>query len=288
MLPDLSAYEKFEELSQARVRYYEAGTGQSLLLLHGMGIHASADSFQFIFEELAQHYHVIAMDIPGFGKGERKLKYGPTFDVIVDAIREFIERKALNRPHILAHSAGGWFASLLTYESPHMLGKLVLIGTAGMNIKPAAVASGKGAPDLENLIAGNMNSVYPGSAFSAEMAEAVAEQMLDIVSLPGAIESLSPLKAQMSNPDSRALYLLQRRLPYISTPILMIWGGKDQMEPFPTWTDEWEASAHDPGKGSKPWVSPNMQFELIADATHFTHWEHPERVLELINNFIST
>lgn len=286
MLPDLSAYEKFEDLSQARLRYYEAGEGPDLLLLHGMGINASADSFQFMFEELAQKFHVIAIDTPGFGKGDRVMRYGPTFDIIVDVFREFIDRKALDKPNVLAHSAGGWFASLLAYESPDRIGKLVLIGTAGLNIAPAAVASAQGAPSLDSLIQGNMNSVYEGSAFTAGMAEEVAAQMLEYVTMPGALDSLTPLKAQMSNPDIRALYLLQRRLPYIRNPILMIWGGEDDMEPFPSWSEEWESAGHNPGKSSKPWVSPNMQFELIPGATHFTHWEHPGRILELVSGFL--
>ena len=288
MLPDLHAYEKFEMLSHARVRYFEAGEGESLLLLHGMGLNASADSFQFMFETLAQNYHVIALDFPGFGKSDRILKHGPTFDVIVDSVRELIDRKALEKPNVLAHSAGGWFASILAYESPDRLGKLILIGTAGLNIAPAAVASTQAAPDLDSLTQANMNSVYEGSVFTAAMAEAVAAQMLEYVSMPGALDSLKPLKAQMSNPDIRALYLLQRRLPHIKNPILMIWGSEDGMEPFPTWTEEWTSSAHDPGMGSKPWVAPDMQFALIPGATHFAHWEHPDQIIELVNNFIKS
>ena len=286
MLPNLQAYEKFETLSHARLRYYEAGEGECLLLLHGMGINASADSFQFMFETLAQDYHVIALDFPGFGKSDRILKHGPTFDVIVDSVREFIDIRGLKKPNVLAHSAGGWFASILAYESPDRLGKLILIGTAGLNIAPAAVASAQAVPDLDSLLQANSNSVYEGSAFTGAMAEAVAEQMLEYVSMPGAMDSLKPLKAQMSNPDIRALYLLQHRLPHIKNPVLIIWGGEDSMEPFPTWTEEWESTDHDPGRGSKPWVSPDMQFQLIPGATHFTHWEHPLQVIDLLNNFL--
>ncbi len=286
MLPDLTSYEHFQQLSQVRLRYLEAGEGPCLLLLHGMGPQASAESFQFMFEDLAQKYHVIAIDLPGFGKSDRVMKHGPTFDVIVDALREFIDVKELQSPAVLAHSAGGWFASILAYESPERLGKLVLIGPAGLNIEPAAVASAKGGPTLEGLVKGNMASVYEGSAFTAEMAEAVGQQMLGFIQLPGALEALGPLKAQMSNPDSRGAYLLQRRFPLTRNPVLVIWGGKDRMEPFPTWTEEWEETGGDPGRGSKPWVSPGMQFVMIPQATHFTHWEYPQRVQALVHEFL--
>ena len=45
MFPDLATYEKYESLTQGKVRYYEAGEGENLLLLHGMGVTNSADSF---------------------------------------------------------------------------------------------------------------------------------------------------------------------------------------------------------------------------------------------------
>ena len=268
MLPDLTSYEHFQQLSQVRLRYLEAGEGPCLLLLHGMGPQASAESFQFMFEDLAQKYHVIAIDLPGFGKSDRVMKHGPTFDVIVDALREFIDVKELQSPAVLAHSAGGWFASILAYESPERLGKLVLIGPAGLNIEPAAVASAKGGPTLEGLVKGNMASVYEGSAFTAEMAEAVGQQMLGFI------------HAILAAPDH------QYRFPLTRNPVLVIWGGKDRMEPFPTWTEEWEETGGDPGRGSKPWVSPGMQFVMIPQATHFTHWEYPQRVQALVHEFL--
>ena len=72
-IPDLSGYEKFATLTQGKVRYYQAGSGTPLLLLHGMGVYTSADTYQFIFEDLAKDYQVVAVDFLGFGKGDRKL-----------------------------------------------------------------------------------------------------------------------------------------------------------------------------------------------------------------------
>lgn len=286
MLPDLRAYEKFIELSQARLRYYEAGAGEHLLLLHGMGVTNSADTWQFVFERLARNYHVIALDMPGFGKSDRLLAHGPTFDVIVDALRELIDKLGLGSVHLVAHSAGCWFGGILAYESPERIGKMVFLGPAGMNVKPIAAVSGYQEPTLDSLAKGNMSSVYEGSAFTEQMAKEVAAQMLEFVRVPGAFEGLKPLVAQMSNADVRRSYLLQRRLPFIPHPVLLIWGEKEFVDPHPTWTAEWEATGHDPGKGSKPWVSPHMRFELIPGATHNVHWEHPDRILKLISDFI--
>jgi len=287
MLPDLSSYEKFETITQGKIRYYEAGLGENLLLLHGMGVYTSADTFQFQFEALAKDYHVIALDFLGFGKSERKMANGPTFDVIVDGVREFIDKKGIELTHIVGHSAGCWFGGILAYESPDRIDKIVFMGAAGMNVKPVAGVANYQTPTIESLTKGNMSSVYEGSSFTAEMAAEVAGQMLQYVEMPGAFDGLKPLVAQMADPDIRKSYLLQRRLPFIKKPTLILWGESEFMEPHPTWTEEWEATERNPGKGSKPWVTPNMKFEIIPKATHNVHWEHPEFILKLIKDFIA-
>ena len=105
-IPDLSKYEKYEELTQGKLHYYEAGTGRDVLLLHGMGVYTSADTFLFVFELLAEKYHVIASDHLGFGKSSRVFENGPTFDVIVDGHREFLYKKGIGRVDVIGHSAG--------------------------------------------------------------------------------------------------------------------------------------------------------------------------------------
>jgi pimeloyl-ACP methyl ester carboxylesterase len=286
MLSDLSKYEKFETVTQGKVRYYEAGEGENVLLLHGMGVYTSADTFQFQFEALAKKYHVIALDFLGFGKSDRTLEHGPTFDVIVDGVREFIDMKGIESTHLVGHSAGCWFGGILAYESPDRINKIIFLGAAGMNVKPVHGVASYQEPTLESLTEGNMTSVYEGSSFTADMAGEVAAQMLPYVKMTGAFEGLKPLVAQMANPDSRKSYLLQRRLPYIKNPTLMIWGESEFMEPHPTWTAEWEESGHNPGKGSKPWVTQNNQFEIIKGATHNVHWEQPERITTMIEEFL--
>ena len=286
IVPDLSDYEKFMTLTQGRVRYYEFGSGEPLLLLHGMGVYTSADTYQLMFEELAEKYHVVAVDLLGFGKGDRRLAYGPTFDVIVDGVREFLDNIGIERTSLVGHSAGCWMGGILAYESPNRVDKLVFIGAAGMNVAPAAAVANYVEPTHATLTAGNMESVYEGSSFTAEMASKVADQMLAYVRMPGAFDGLKPLVAQMLNPDSRKSYLLQRRLPYIENPILMIWGEREFMEPHATWTKEWELSGHNPANSSKPWAPSNTKFEFIPKASHNTHWEHPKLIADMIKSFV--
>jgi len=55
------------------VAYTEAGDpdDQDLVLLHGINAAATSNEWRTVFEGLAEDYHVIAPDLPGFGRSDR-------------------------------------------------------------------------------------------------------------------------------------------------------------------------------------------------------------------------
>jgi pimeloyl-ACP methyl ester carboxylesterase len=288
MLPELTKYEKYQDLTNGRVRYYEAGSGDNhTLLLHGMGIVTSADTFAFIFDRLAEKMHVYNMDMLGFGKSSRKMAYGPTFEVIIDGIREFMDVKGIDKVNIVGHSAGGWFGSIFAYESPDRVKKLVMIGSAGMNVTPVANVSNPQPPSLESARRTTMGSVHDGSHFTPDQAEWLAQSMNETGNMPGVAEGgMGPLLNQMATADMRKHWLIQRRLPYIKAPTLVIWGKGDTMEPYPTWTEEWDKIKGDVNKSSKPWAIPGAKYVLV-DAGHNSHWEQPDDISKMIIDFLT-
>jgi pimeloyl-ACP methyl ester carboxylesterase len=288
MLPDLAKYEKYQDLTNGRVRYYEAGQGDNhTFLLHGMGTQTSADTFAFIFENLAEKLHVYNIDMLGFGKSSRKMAYGPTFEVVIDGLREFMDVKGLTKVNLIGHSAGGWFGSILAYESPDRINKLVMIGSAGMNVTPVGTVSAPPKPSLEGALAGTMVGVREGSDFTEDQAKWLAENMYSMATQPGVAEGgMGPLLNQMATADIRNHWLIQRRLPYIKAPTMVIWGTGDTMEPYPTWNEEWEKIGGDISKSSKPWVIPGAQY-IHLDAGHNSHWERPKEISKLVIDFLS-
>lgn len=288
MLPDFKAYERTQELTNGTLRYFEAGTGENhTFLLHGMGAATSSDTFAFVFDALAEKLHLYNIDMLGFGKSSRKMAYGPTFEVIVDGLREFMDVKGLTRVNIVGHSAGGWFGSILAYESPDRVNKLVTIGGAGLNVTPVPTVSSPPAPSLEGALNTTMASVHEGSELTAEQARWMAESMYDIATQPGALEGgMAPLLHQMATADIRKHWLLQRRLPFIKAPTLVIWGTGDTMEPYPTWTAEWESIEGDVSRSSKPWVVPGGKYVLL-NAGHNSQWEQPREIARLVLEFLT-
>lgn len=277
--------EKFQDVTNGKIRYYEFGSGEPTLLLHGMGVETSADTFQFMFDQLGGRLKVYALDYLGFGKSTRKMVYGPTFDVIVDGIREFMDAKGLTKANIVGHSAGAWFGSLLAYQSPDRVNRCVYIGPAGLNVTPVASVSGYTQPSKERTLGSLQSSVFPGSAITQEVAGELAEQMVSFGTMPDAFEGLQPLVDQMANPASRRVYLIHRHLPKITAPTLWIWATGDTMDPLPTWTEEFERLNGDMSKSSKPWVSPNSRHFLVQGG-HNCHWEQPDRIAGYVLDFL--
>jgi pimeloyl-ACP methyl ester carboxylesterase len=308
VLPDLSKYEKYVDLTAGKIRYYELGSGNNhTLLLHGNGIMTSADTFQFVMEDLARYGHIYAIDMPGYGKSERQMPYGPTFDIVVDSIREFIDVFGIGPVNIVGHSAGPWYGAILAYQSPDRVKKLVMVGSAGMNVEPSGGSRvgiqgmSPAMPTLESTIEGVSRSFVEGSSLTPELGREMAEQMVGYASVPGGRDSLNPILDQMGVPEARRFYLLQRMFPYIKAPTLVIWGmggGKplsdewpnagqgDTMDPYPTWTAEWEKIGGDLTKSSKPWVIPGAKYVPLK-AGHNVHWEQPKEFVELVGNFIA-
>ena len=90
---------KTVDVNGTDIFYREAGDRgrPSVLLLHGFP--SSSHMFRDLIPELADQYHVIAPDLPGFGQSAMKARdaFSYTFDNIADVIDRFTEVVGLSR-----------------------------------------------------------------------------------------------------------------------------------------------------------------------------------------------
>lgn len=279
--------DRFLDLGLGRTRYIEAGAGAPVLLLHGMGMSNSANTFDTIIPGLARHFRVLALDQLGFGKGARDVKEGPTFELILGHVREFMDALGLEDAHVVGHSMGGWMAAHLAYQSPNRVKTLVLLNAAGLNAQPAPVVRAMTeVPSLEKLVEQVWGEFRDRSKVSEAQVRHLALRRHEALSQPNGLQSLDPLLRIMSTADIRSRYMLHRVLPHIKVPTLVLWSTGDVMDPYPTWTAEHARLQGDMSKSSKPWLIPGARY-VMADAGHYTHWELPEYTVGLIRDFIS-
>ncbi len=98
------------------VTYTAAGdpADPDLLLVHGIHAAASSHEFRPIFEELAEQFHVVAVDLPGFGRSDRPpLVYSAT--LYTEFLREFAA-DVLEEPAVIVPSLSASFVAAAASE----------------------------------------------------------------------------------------------------------------------------------------------------------------------------
>ena len=82
----------------------EMGAGPPILLIHGTG--ASTHSFSALMPLLAQHAHVLAVDLPGHGYSETTRSDVFTLPAMAQALGALLKTLDFNPAIAIGHSAG--------------------------------------------------------------------------------------------------------------------------------------------------------------------------------------
>ncbi|QZP37295.1 alpha/beta fold hydrolase [Halobaculum magnesiiphilum] len=92
------------------IAYTEAGDGddETLVLLHGINAAGSAGEWREVFAALSKEYHVVAPDLPGFGRSDRPpLRYSAA--LYEDFVRDFLAE--YDEPRVVASSLTGAYVA---------------------------------------------------------------------------------------------------------------------------------------------------------------------------------
>jgi len=111
-----------------KIQYVEAGTGPTVILLHGLG--GSSQVWNFNIGPLAEKFHVVVPDQIGFGKSDKPL-VNYRIRTYVDFLDQFCKQLKIERATLVGNSMGGWIAAMFTAAFPDRVDKLVLVDAAG-------------------------------------------------------------------------------------------------------------------------------------------------------------
>jgi pimeloyl-ACP methyl ester carboxylesterase len=132
LVPTISSgQDRFFDSTGVRVRYVEQGTGEAIVLLHGVG--GSLDTWIQTgrLQELAADYRVIAFDARGHGKSGKPhdpKQYGR--EMGLDVVR-LLDHLRIARAHIVGYSMGGQITSQLLTLHPERFLTATLVAGAG-------------------------------------------------------------------------------------------------------------------------------------------------------------
>jgi len=116
------------EVDGLNIAYREAGdpTSPKLVLLHGFP--ASSHQYRDLIRALADRFHVIAPDYPGFGLSDipDPAAWAYTFDHIADVTAKFLERKGFTRYGLFVQDYGGPVGFRIVAKKPDVLEWLII------------------------------------------------------------------------------------------------------------------------------------------------------------------
>lgn len=132
------------EVDGVKVFYREAGrsTSPKLVLLHGFP--ASSHQYRNLMPVLAERFHVIAPDYPGFGNSDMpdRSAYAYTFDKTSEVIEKFLDKVGFTRFGLYVQDYGGPVGFRIMTRRPDWLEWLIIQNTNAYEVGFTAVWDG--------------------------------------------------------------------------------------------------------------------------------------------------
>lgn len=254
------------DLSTGRCAYICQGQGAPVLLLHGLG--SSLLDWQPQIEHLARTCRVYALDLRGHGQSE-PLRAPTSMAALAADVAEFIKRMGIGPCILVGVSMGGMLTFQLLAEQPHLVRAAVLINTApsfplgswrirGQILLRLALVRWLGLERFGRVLAGRLFPKPEQQALRALLAQRIA-----------ANDRCSYLHAMRAIPGWSALAAVRE----LQTPLLVVAGDRD----------------YTPLAYKQSYVEQlgNAELVVIEDSGHATPLDQPERLNQLLTDFIS-
>ena len=142
-----------EEIEDIRMpmHYYEAGEGEPLILVHGIG--QTLYAWRKNFEELSKNFRVIAPDMPGHGfSGKPQMSY--SIEEFALALEAFMNALQIPSAHFCAFGESAAYVLDFAIHNPKRTRKMVFVSP--MISVGASSGRGKGLQSVLGTTAGKM------------------------------------------------------------------------------------------------------------------------------------
>jgi 4,5:9,10-diseco-3-hydroxy-5,9,17-trioxoandrosta-1(10),2-diene-4-oate hydrolase len=225
--------------SPLKLHYHEAGVGneQTVVLLHGGGPGASSwSNFARNIAVLAQHFHVLAVDQPGYGHSDKRTEHEQYNRYSATALKGLFDHLGLGRTALIGNSLGAGTAVRFALDYPDKAGRLVLMGPGGLSVNLFAPDPTEGvklltkfslAPTRENLEAFLRIMVFDQKLITPEL----VDERFAIASMPESLAATRAMGKSFSGSDFE-LGMMWREAYKLRQRVLLIWGREDRVNPL--------------------------------------------------------
>ena len=222
------------QVDDHRIVYLEGGKGQTILLLHGFG--ANKDNWIRFAKYLANDYHVVIPDIPGFGESSQIQNENYAAENQLKRIDWFTEVLKLERFHLAGNSMGGMLAGMYGAKYPQKVLTLALLAPGGVGSpspSEVAILLQKGTNPLLTGNTGDFDRLIKLCFAKPPFIPSQFKKVLAADAVAHRDFNKKIWDDMLGNLTKEALFarenLLKPYLPQIQAPVLIIWGDSDKI-----------------------------------------------------------
>jgi pimeloyl-ACP methyl ester carboxylesterase len=248
--------------------------GPPVVLIHGYT--DNARDWLPLVPYLSPHFRLIVVDIRGHGRSSKPECCYTRFDFAYD-IKLLLDALGVRQADIVGHSLGSIIAQTFAELWPERTGRVVLISSSA-GTRPGSQPS-KVVDEYFAQIRQLKDPIDPNSPFMMSWwssptpvdPEFMRRQREDSAAIPARVwlevldQGLEPMLAGDE---------LQRSLPRLTAPTLLIWGSKD-----PIMDADARATLRE--------GLPHAQVKIFDGLGHNPFWEDPRACAEVINAFLA-
>ena len=261
--------------------FVKAGSGPALLLLHGLG--CDHTTWLPVIAALARRYTVIAPDLLGHGRSAK-----PRADYSVggyaNGMRDLLTVLGIDKVTVVGHSFGGGVAMQFGYQFPERTERMILVAPGGLGPEVSPVIRAVTLPGFHQAmglatrpgVRHVTKTAMRGLAASGISATRDLDEVAEIFdsfkdprfrfAIRQVVSGVVDWRGQIVTMADRA-YLTQ------AMPMCVIWGTEDGVIPV-----RHASIAAD--------LAPSATVEVIRNAGHFPHKDHPQRFVKIVNDFV--
>jgi pimeloyl-ACP methyl ester carboxylesterase len=264
------------------VGYRRAGAGEPILLIHGLA--GSSRTWDDVIPQLVEHYDVIAPDLLGHGESAKPLG-DYSLGAFASGVRDLLSVLDIPSVTVVGHSFGGGIAMQLAYQHPHLVDRLVLVGSGGLGREVSWLLRILTLPGAEYLMPIWFPKPLVDSATDVGRqlgrrnirSPKLAEMWRAYSSLAGAPNRTAFVRTMRGiiDPGGQMVNALDRLYLAAHLPTLIIWGDQDGIIPV-----EHAYAAHEAIETSR--------LEILEGVGHFPHVESPEVFTDVLLDFMES
>lgn len=267
---------QYATIEGTKIHYLIAGSGTPILFIHGFP--TGAYLWRNIMKELLDSYQVIAIDLPGYGKSDKKLDDSYSFRYYNRILNGLLEHLSLETITLGVHDAGGPIGLYWMLKHMSKVDRLILFNTLvypnfSWAVKLFAFATI--TPGLKQLITSSFGikkslqiGLYNKEKLSPEATLAYQAPFGNKTAKKALLKSVQRLSLKGFKEIGDNIHLF-------TGPIQVIYGEHDRILPNVAQTMERVKTA-----------LPQTRLASISKCGHFLQEEQPEKIADIIKDFM--